>query len=238
VVWSKSTSQSSTTSKWAGKTWNAIGDSITEVNFRTSKNYHAYIAEKIGCTVNNYGVGGTGWFTPSSSGGTNQIFNRISSMSASADLITVFAGTNDWYNIGKTLVLGTLGDTDQNASLYGAVDYTIKQLIAKYPTQTIAVFTPIPRSNSYGNTGANATTNYYLRDVADAIIAVCKAYSIPCLDLFRNSSPLAPWNTTNKATYFVPDSGSIDVPNGDGLHPNHLGHSILADKILSFLNSL
>jgi lysophospholipase L1-like esterase len=135
-----------TSSKWNGKTWNAIGDSITEVNFRANKRYHDYIKESIGCTVNNYGISGTGYFTPSASGGTNAIYQRISSL-PSADLVTVFAGTNDWGQVGKTLVLGALGDTNGANSFYGAVDSTLSQLIAKYPSNTqIAVFTPIVRS--------------------------------------------------------------------------------------------
>lgn len=225
----------SSSSKWAGKVWNVVGDSITEHNFRTTKNYQDYIAENIGCTVNNYGISGTGWFTASSSGGTNAIYQRVSSLNVNADLITVFAGTNDWGQVGKTLVLGSFGDTNGANSFYGAVDSALSQLISKYPTKTIAVFTPIPRSNAWFDVANSAGVT--LTQISDAIIQVCKKYSIPCLDLYRNSG-LFPWNATAKSTYFSPPSGTIDVPNGDGLHPNDAGHQILASKVLSFLNTL
>ncbi|PDZ02564.1 hypothetical protein CON03_28255, partial [Bacillus cereus] len=39
--------KSQTTSKWSDKRWGAVGDSLTEKNFRTNKNYHDYIADKI-----------------------------------------------------------------------------------------------------------------------------------------------------------------------------------------------
>jgi lysophospholipase L1-like esterase len=221
--------KNSSPSKWQGKTWNVIGDSITEHNFRTNLNYHDYIKNKIGCTVNNYGVSGTGYFTPSASGGTNQIPNRISNMNNTADLITVFAGTNDWGEVGKSLVLGTFGDTDPNVSFYGAVDSSLIQLIAKYPTKTIAVFTPLPRGTSWGANASGVT----MEQVVDAIIKVASKYSIPVLDLYRKSG-LFPWNDTANDTLFK----AIGQSSGDRLHPNDAGHQLLADKILSFLNSL
>jgi lysophospholipase L1-like esterase len=218
-------------SKWQGKTWNVIGDSITEHNFRTNKNYHDYIKDKIGCTVNNYGISGTGYFTPSTSGGTNAIYQRISTM-APAELITVFAGTNDWGEVGKTFAMGALGDTNGSVSFYGSVDSTLSQLIAKYPTKTIAAFTPLPRSTSWGNTGTNSA-GVTLQQVADAVKYVCNKYSIPCLDLNRNSNS-APWNTDSNNYYFTAPGNTTP----DGLHPNDALHQLLADKILPFLNTL
>ncbi|WP_246309273.1 SGNH/GDSL hydrolase family protein [Paenibacillus alginolyticus] len=212
-------------SKWLNKTWNAVGDSITEHNARTTKNYQDYIKDRVtGLTVNNYGVSGTGWFTPSGSGGTNQIFNRIAAMNASADLITVFAGTNDVASVGKAFVLGAYGDTDQTTSFYGAVDYTIKQLVIKYPTKTIAVFTPLQRD--IASTAYGVVTEANMIAVADAIIKVAGRYSIPVLDLYRFGN-MYPWNANFK-TAMMPD----------GLHPNDAGHVAIADKILSFINTL
>lgn len=226
MAWSKQASSGGdSTSKWVNKIWNVVGDSITEHNARTTKNYQDYIYDRVtGLTVNNYGVSGTGWFTPSGSGGTNQIFNRIAAMNSTADLITVFAGTNDVASVGKSFVLGVYGDTDQNASFYGAVDYTIKQLVIKYPTKMIAVFTPLQRdvaSTTYGT-----VTEANMIAVADAIIKVAGKYSIPVLDLYRFGNMYA-WDTNFK---------TAKMP--DGLHPNDAGHVLLADKILSFLNAL
>lgn len=282
-------------SKWQGKTWSVIGDSITEHNFRTNLNYHDYIKNKIGCRVNNYGVSGTGWRTPSSFGGTNAIYQRLASIDASSDLITVFAGTNDWGEVGTIMNLGVMGDTT-TTSLYGAIDNVLSTLIANFPTKAIAVFTPLKRADGWYNlshttsvpwvastansvnnivtpttanghvykctvAGTTGTTepiwtttaggtvsdgtvtwqeigsnnsNTSMQQIADAIIAVCNKYAIPVLDLYRQASPLAPWNTTNNNTYFKDPRGDA----ADGLHPNDAGHKVLADKILSFLNTL
>lgn len=234
MPWNKLSNGSTTittNSKWAGKKWNVIGDSITEKNLRTNKNYHDFIKDKIGCIVNNYGLSGTGWFTfwnNTSDGVTNQPFyNRLDTLDITADLITIFGGTNDVAGTGKQLVLGAFGDTDPAVSFYGALDYTLKTLIAKYPTKTIATFTPLPASSRWGETSTNMV------NVVNAIIKVSNHYSIPCLDLYRNSN-LHPWNTDENTYYFSPPSGAP----GDGLHPNDNGHSKLADKILAFLNNL
>ncbi|MEK5085915.1 SGNH/GDSL hydrolase family protein [Paenibacillus sp. FSL M8-0228] len=208
-------------SKWNGKVWNVIGDSITEHNTRTHKNYQDYIQDKIGCVVNNYGVSGTGWRTPSVTGGSDAFYQRLDSLDPKADLITVFGGTNDWAEVGTKFVLGSFGDTDPKKSFYGAVDYTIRQLINKYPTKTIVVFTPLPRENPWAvNNGVT------LEQVSDAIIKVSKHYSVPVLDLYHESNVYA-WNADYR-NYALPD----------GLHPNDNGHKELADKILTFINTL
>ena len=42
-------------------TWLCIGDSITEKNYRTTLNYHDYVAEELGFDVINAGLSGTGF---------------------------------------------------------------------------------------------------------------------------------------------------------------------------------
>lgn len=150
------------TSKWAGKIWNVVGDSITEHNTKTTYNYHDYIAQKIGCTVNNYGISGTGWRCPSSVGGTNAIYQRLNSLATNADLITVFAGTNDWaQNGGTAMVLGSLGDTSASTSFYGAVDQILSTLVNTYPTKTVAVFTPLQRASAWYNLSNTVPTSVW-----------------------------------------------------------------------------
>ena len=42
-------------------TWLCVGDSITEKNYRTTLNYHDYVAEELGFDVINEGLSGTGF---------------------------------------------------------------------------------------------------------------------------------------------------------------------------------
>lgn len=223
MSWTKQpTSGGSSTSKWAGKAWTVIGDSLTEVNFTTTKQYHLYISQSIGCTVQNLGTGGTGYWDRYSTG--------PNAVTGTPDLITVFLGTNDWYN---NRTLGTFGDTG-TTTLAGCIYNMLNNLITKFPTQYIAVFTPLPRSDSWGSPGINnSTAGFSLEQVVNMIINYCKYFSIPCLDLYHNAN-LQPWNTT-ACKYYYQNSSQV---NGDGLHPNEIGHKVLADKILAFLNSL
>ena len=66
------------------------------------------------------------------------------------------------------------------------------------------------------------------------LIEICKKRSIPCLDLYHTSN-LRPWITeVNKKIFSCGDS-----PNGDGLHPNHIGHrDYIAPKVKEFVKLL
>jgi lysophospholipase L1-like esterase len=227
MTWTKQTVPSqivSTTSKWVGKNWSLIGDSITEfASNRSTKNYYQYISDSLGgMTITNVARGGTGYFTMYGSSPT--FSNRVGVTDIASDLITVFGGTNDWAN--PSCPLGVMGDTDGSISLYGAIYTTINSLITRFPTKTIAVFTPLPRNDGTNTPWMANSQGYKLSDVADAVINVANHFSIPVLDLYRKSN-MYPWNTSFE-TALMPD----------GLHPNAAGHQILADKILSFLNTL
>ena len=43
------------------KSWCCLGDSITALTYRSTKNYHDYIAERCGCTVDNLGISSIGY---------------------------------------------------------------------------------------------------------------------------------------------------------------------------------
>lgn len=208
------------TNRWEGKIWNVVGDSIT-VGTGATKSYHAWIKEWINCTVNNYGIDGTGYNMQYPLASGNAFYQRINVLDANADLITVFGGTNDYGQSGTVIPLGTIADTDGSISFYGAVHSTLTQLINKYPTKTIAVFTPIPRQ--YGNLARNGIV---LEDIAIAITNVCKKLSIPVLDLYHESN------------MYINNDDYLTAEMPGGLHPNEAGHKRMALKILAFLNSL
>lgn len=215
-------------SKLYGKKWVVIGDSITEVNFRASKNYHAYVAEDVGgMTVYNYGTSGSGFWNRS------DVANTITQ---DPDYVTVFWGANDLIRAPKTL--GTRDSTGTD-SLGGLMNTAISALISKFYNKKFAVFTLLPRDNYNNVTNAVAvdesgvSQGYTATQVADLTIAVCEKYSIPVLDLYRESN-LYPWISEANTLYFKADS----EPSPDGLHPNALGQRVIADKVKVFLESL
>ena len=206
------------TNKLKDKVWNCLGDSITEHNGATTKNYHDFIKEWTSCKVNNYGISGTG-YTETTSTPNNRFIQRVSSMDSRADIITVFGGINDFYF--GTKPIGRFGDKTSD-TFYGCVDELILALINKFPTKTIAVFTPLISTLSLNNNSRGESLNQYVQ----AIIEVCNYYAIPVLDLNKVSG-LNPNIEVIKNNY---------IP--DGTHPNANGHKKIAYKILSFLESL
>lgn len=216
------------TSRWSDAKWAVVGDSITEHNFRTTKNYQDYISDRIGCIALNYGMGGTGYYAGDPG---MAIKDRIGSIDSSADLVTIFAGTNDWAL--TNIPLGVFGDTDPNATMYGAIYYTINALINRFPTKILGVITPLPRIENYGSFANLNGPGYTLEQLSNAIIKVCQNFSLPCLDLYHNSN-IPVWNSTANDYYFTPPGQHT----ADGLHPNDNGHKVIADKVLAFINYL
>jgi lysophospholipase L1-like esterase len=219
-------SGSSTVSKWNGKLWTVIGDSNTEANGKAALKYHDILKAKTGCTVQNLGKSGSGWWnswTDTSTGTVNKAYyKRLTDINPNSDLITILGGGNDYAQTEKPLVLGVFGDTDPDASFYGALDYTLKTLIATFPTKTIAVFTQFRRYLNY----APIVTDDTLESLVEAEKKVSAKYGIPCLDLYHNANQY-PWLDSYKTSHMP-----------DGVHLNDLGQQKLASKMLPFLESL
>lgn len=115
-------------------------------------------------------------------------------------------------------------------SLYGALHYTCKELIKRYPNIPIGFIISQPRSQ-VGSQGKCWGIDGWFERWVQAINEVCGHYSIPVLDLYHNSG-LRPWNADNNAKYFSCSSS----PLGDGIHPNDLGQELMARKIYEFIN--
>lgn len=194
----------------AGLTWAVLGDSITAAS-GVERSYHSIIAQKLGLTAINYGYNGS-WisYTDAMPEG-NEMCVRYATMTEDADIITCLGGIND---INNNAALGQMGDTE-NTTFYGAMDLLIRGLLGKYPGKRIGFITPL----RYGD---GAREQPYI----DAIHAVCEKYAVPVLDLYREG--MASTATAElSATYFK-----------DGLHPNELGHDVIARKVEAFLRRL
>lgn len=196
-----------------------IGDSITEVNFRTSKNYHQFIAERTGLNVINLGVSGTGYVDR---------LNAVDSITEQPDFISVFLGTNDYSGVTGSKLLGDVTDTD--APTVASHIYTLlNNLINKFPYTPVLTITPLPRieSNPYDeNKGENG---YSLYELSKVIKGVSKRLGVPCLDLYH-CSHLRPWIDEVNQHFFSYQEGQAD-----GLHPNIRGHEYISYPIQSFL---
>lgn len=204
------------TNKYEGLNHLILGDSISANKTVAEKFYHEYLKEELGFNSTNKAVSGSGWCVSSST--TDDLLNVINSTNGDFDIITIFSGTNDFgrtQNGVNSKPFGAYGDKT-NSTFCGAVYQTLTRLINKFNDADIIVITPLPRETQNTPNIYNKT----LKDYVDVIVQTCNDLSIPVIDLYRCSG-LYVFNETFKNKY---------IP--DGLHPNGLGHKIIANRVI------
>lgn len=171
----------------------------------------------------------------------NAICARYSLMPENADIIAVSAGTNDFQY--AWCPIGTINDADDGTSdttFYGALKHLCKGLIDRYPKKVIFFTTPIKRAQPFedGNGGTYTPDNQMttpwsknkygktLMDYADIIIEVCGYYSIPVLDMYRESL-LNPHLSSQQ-----------DMFDNVYTHPNATAQNIMARRVCGWLTQL
>lgn len=157
-------------------------------------------------------------------GASPGIYDRIddwgTNYTTNPDYILVMVSMNDLGFNG--LPLGTTADiTSENPTFHTSYYMNVRMLIEKlqtnYPTIPIGIITPIPWGTRWGR-----DTTYYAWN--QAVIDVCKHFSVPCLDLFT-ASGMRPWNDDYVAKYYAYDT----------THPNPDGQKLIAYKIYEFV---
>ncbi|ASR89208.1 SGNH/GDSL hydrolase family protein [Alcaligenes faecalis] len=209
-----------------GKLWVAVGDSITEKNFRTNKNYHDYIAEAFsGLVVENRGISGSGFYDR---------YSVADVITSTPDLITVFLGTNDWGGVreASSMPLGVFGDVGTE-TVAGCINQLLTSLVAKFPGVPIGVATPLPRLTSWGDPGAVNSRGYTLHQLSMLIIRYARHLSLPVIDLYSTSG-LPVYDPAGNALFFTAPGQT----EPDGLHPNDAGHRVIARKFAALLSDM
>ncbi len=209
---------------WMGASAVFLGDSIT-YGTGTDKPYYTCMDEKgVFQSVLAMGVAGSCISSQSDYGsGNSPLIHRYSSIPDS-DLIVVFMGTNDY---GHETPLGSPSDTT-DVSFYGALNVIIPGIQAQHPDSQLVFVTPLHRYG-FGSSKILGTQFTYdhiangrghtLSDYVDAIKAVCAKYSVPIIDLYKEY-PVDPSDSADRVAYMP-----------DGLHPNAIGHEMIADLI-------
>ena len=208
---------------------NFLGDSITEGAGTSSPDrmFTMLIEREYGAICQNYGIGGTRIArqkTPTEEKWDRDFISRVPEMDNDADIVVVFGGTNDFGH--GDAPLGTMSDRTPY-TFYGALHCLYTALTEKYPDVPIVVLTPLHRITEDIPTGDNKPAPVgTLKEYVNIIREVAEYYSLPVLDLFKESG-LQPKIPVIQQKY---------VP--DGLHPNDAGNEILAHKIARFLEML
>ena len=200
---------------YKGKTWNVIGDSITTYN-----NYQGKVQNLTQLSaVNSYGVS-TSCISALNNSDLNAMCIGIEKIQHSADIISIFGGTND-YGTSKTL-----GNKNDNSitTFCGALKVMLDKLKTENPKSKIVMFTPLQR-NWHGQgqmvgIGKNLKNNTLL-DYVNAIKIMGKTFEVPVLDLY-NESGITEQN--------------IDQYTEDGLNPNEAGFKMISKVMADFIN--
>lgn len=198
---------------WSGKKWGVLGDSMSAADV-----YQNTVVAKTGLVVQaNQGVAGRAF--------RNVDDDLTSLIIADLDLITIFAGTNDY---GGNRAVGTIADAYDGsavASFYNDVYQVLANIYTLKPTVRVAVFTPIIRG-AYSTQPVYPAANgsgYFLTQYVDAIKEVCALFGTPVCDLFAESGI----NLKN-----------IGTLTADNLHPTAAGYALLGRRMAAFINSL
>ena len=198
--------------QWFGKKAVMIGDSLTQMHY-----WEEMFAQILGM---NYEV------EAQSGGNMTAIANFVDNID-SADVMTVWAGTNDWYN---GISLGSLLNNDNN-TYYGAVQHVCECVSERLPNCKLLLITPLQRLTT--NTDdwevddrgfrINPTTSKTLEDYANAVVETAEIYGIEILDMFHRGGV---------------NAKNIDTWTSDRLHPNRVCFEKLCWKIIGKVKSM
>lgn len=174
--------------------WVAIGDSITYLNdhpdetkFRSGEGYMTLVCKKLK-HIDYINQGHNGWKSI-------DIAKKVDSLKlVSADIYTIFLGTNDWWH---GVPAGTLNDYINDAgatTVSGAYRKIINKLRALNSRAKIVVITPLQRNdfvyinnfrnNAYGS--YKKKNDQSLEDVVQVIAAIAAHENFPLVDLYHD----------------------------------------------------
>ena len=235
-------------SKWAGKTYAALGDSITagyiprnyEGHPGYAPSYAKLTAQTLGMNYLGYGIAGSSLAYIAD---RDPMCRRYTDMSDSADVITFMGGAND---IRNGIQLGTMADRTDD-TYYGALHVLLGGLYKKYmidqgvtvgKTKKIVALTPIKLlQQSSASESSGEGTLVDLAPWVAAVKEVAAYYGIPVFDFYN----LAFINPHLNRTVHGTDDGYTGYYNPyitDGTHPTPEGHKIMADALTGFFRTL
>ena len=233
-----------------GKTVAFIGDSITKGAYGVTagRGYVNLFGQIAGCNVVNLGENSAVFVSnPSGSNESHpRLINKATSANLSnADMVVIFAGTNDFsYDakpIGNHFAIESITpntrigsqkripptDTDTFSGAVHEMILAVREIIGDKP---MLIMTPINRgrtsATTYNPNSAECNINGdFLSDFVDALKDIGRFYSIPVFEVGAvfNADPTKKTGT-GQSPYFY-----------DCLHPNDAGHERLAKLLYKYI---
>lgn len=209
---------------------NVLGDSITECAYlEKEQSFCSLLSSLASCDVRNYGVGGT-CIAPSHvlnkefPSYDEDFLKRFGLMNHDADVLFVFGGTND-YGHGDA-PFGSFFDVTSETFL-GSLRILCEKIKKEYKDKLVIFVTPMIREGDIRKKPNvnKGVLSYKLENYANYIKYFASIYGFECIDLYHELN-VNPNKIEDKEKYTM-----------DGLHPNALGHEVLANVFFNFLKS-
>lgn len=155
------------------------------------------------------GVNGSCYSTKSDFGMDHEPLPTRYKKITQTDLIFLALGSNDF---GRNTPMGTIED-QEDVSFYGAINFVLNELESQCPESQIILMTPIIRYDKNQN-----ALGLKLEDYINAIKAVGEKRGLPVVDMYAATASKLP-------------SGLFS----DTVHPDKLGHQIMATALQTWL---
>ena len=205
------------------KKWIAYGDSITDEDYSGTTKYVSLLGDYFNfASISNYGLASSNIAHVDSETVQCGVDIYDAHKTETADLITIFYGTNDWFN---NIPIGTYSDTS-TGTLFGAFNTIIKDIKTRQPSCEIIIITPIWRdyasatnggSLPYSQNGNGVTFEDYVKEIE----TIANFHGVPCVNLY---------NLLGVRQYATTDATPLNNTL-DSLHPNQTGQYRIANVL-------
>jgi len=188
------------------------GDSLTEgADLEKNYTWPRLVENKIKVTVINSGIGGD-----TSGGLLGRFYQDV--VQHQPEMVVILGGTNDlWWDLDINLILANIfamACQARHRDIVPIVGLPLPLCMENLRHQNMMA--PIA--------GWDKCLNK-LSELVDALAVAAKESDIACLDLYH---PFLDINENVQGKYFLED----------GLHPNKLGHLLMAEKMVELLRTL
>lgn len=222
--------ETSTINPLHGKSISFIGDSIC-AGAGYAGGYGGIIAQENEMIYQNVGVSGATVAAETYASGSPRawICRRIDQMSETAEYAILEGGVND---ASLEVTLGEISNgyytpVLDDTTFYGAFESCLKQMTIRFPGKKIGYIIPHQMAN-----GMRPGANYY-----NAVVACCKKWGVPVLDLSTEIPPFNFFPTSGESPLYV--MRQTYTASGDGWHPTEAGYrKYYVDKITAWLKAL
>lgn len=214
---------------WSDCPMQAYGDSQTEFNSKKANPWPFLLTLRDAVySPGLFSLPTSGYTLAVNASSYGSILNQMkSSQALFPPLIFVMGGVNDvWFDSP----LGTI-DSNDNTTVYGALNEMCEYLYTNAPKSTVVFITPTAQDHErcVEPSSTNHTTVLLVRK---AIIDVAEKYGLPVFDAYSRLG-IYPKIEENANIYTVAKDGSVDK-----LHLGDAGQSKLADALIDFLRGI